>query len=59
MVKAHTMGRRDESNSETSSFKGVKPGLQRRRTVLLNDADVKKKDTEFDWRDRLKQWKQR
>lgn len=33
--------------------------MQRRKTVLLNEGSVSKKDTEYDWKDRIKQWKQR
>jgi len=44
---------RDSTHSD-ESIKGIKTGLQRRKTVLLNDGLVNKKDSEVDWRDRLK-----
>ena len=30
----------------------------RQTIVLVKDGDISKKDVEFDWRDRLRQWKQ-
>ena len=55
--KSNTMVRRGSSTTNDENVKGVKSGLQRRKTVLLNDSSVNKKDSEVDWRDRIKQWK--
>jgi len=33
--------------------------MQRRKTLLLNEGSISKKDSQVDWQDRLKHWKQR
>ena len=32
--------------------------IKRKKTVLVQETGIEKKDKEFDWRDRLKNWKQ-
>ena len=32
--------------------------LKKKKTVLIQETGIEKKDKEFDWRDRLKNWKQ-
>jgi len=34
-------------------------GVKRRRTLLLNEGSISKADSELDWRDRMRQWKDR
>ena len=47
------------NSSDGQSMRKIGSGVQRRKTVLLNEATISKRDTEVDWKDRLKQWKQR
>jgi len=37
----------------------TKGKLVRKQTLLVKDSNIAKKDTEVDWRNRMKQWKQR
>lgn len=47
------------SNSSHKGMKKISARAQRRGTLLLNEGTIKEHDTELDWKDRLKQWKQR
>ena len=48
-------GRRDSTNSADGMRKlATKRGVQRKQTLLVKDATIAAKDTEVDWRDRLK-----
>mmetsp|Transcript_3428 Transcript_3428/g.3991 ORF Transcript_3428/g.3991 Transcript_3428/m.3991 type:complete len:96 (+) Transcript_3428:53-340(+) len=58
-LKKSTTSVRRGSVSSDGKVKGMSSGMQRRKTVLLNEGEVNKKDSEYDWRDRMKQWKQR
>jgi len=33
-------------------------GIKRKHTYTIQETDIKKTDSEFDWTDRLKAWKQ-
>ena len=49
------LGGQEKRHSVISSNSGV----QRSKTVLVQDGAISKKDVEVDWRDRLKNWKRR
>ena len=34
------------------------PSIKKHQSILVVESNLNKKDTEFDWKDRLKQWNQ-
>lgn len=38
-------------------MKKIGAKYKRKQSVLVNEGSISKKDSEFDWRDRLGQWK--